>query len=170
MDEIWAEVPGYSDYFISDAGRVASKKFGWKILRASVNNKTNKNPYLKVNLNDNGIMKKFFIHKLVAHSFLGPTPKGMAVIHRDGNTLNNRLENIVFSGPSRRGYRSRVSIKELDTVCSAYCDVCGWRFPSGVGLSSTRAESSKMTIRHVKKTGHKVFVEAKTNIVYNLVE
>lgn len=36
------------------------------------------------------------VHELVAETFNGPTPDGMEVFHLDGDTQNNRLENLSY--------------------------------------------------------------------------
>jgi len=36
------------------------------------------------------------IHSLIASAFLGPKPEGMTVSHKDGNSKNNKPENLVY--------------------------------------------------------------------------
>jgi len=52
--------------------------------------------YHKVALSVFGEVKKRYVHRLVAGAFLGPCPKGMQVNHKDGNTFNNRSENLEY--------------------------------------------------------------------------
>jgi len=46
--------------------------------------------YLKVKLNN----KSKFIHKLVAEKYLGETPAGFSINHKNGIKTDNRLENL----------------------------------------------------------------------------
>jgi hypothetical protein len=39
------------------------------------------------------------VHKLVMEAFVGPCPPGKQCLHRDGNGLNNRLENLRWGTP-----------------------------------------------------------------------
>ena len=42
----------------------------------------------------NGARTNFLVHRAVAEAFLGPIPVGAEVNHKDGNKLNNRLDNL----------------------------------------------------------------------------
>jgi predicted nucleic acid-binding Zn-ribbon protein len=55
---------------------------------------------LKGTINHDGYLRnggKAFFHVLVAHEFLGPKPKGYECNHKDGNKLNNRVENLEYT-------------------------------------------------------------------------
>lgn len=104
MEEIWKDITNYKGYQVSNLGRIRTfdkttytKKHGirhWKnrILkeRLDKNNRT-----LSVYLYKNGKGKSYLIHRLVAQEFLGfPKDKSMTVNHKDGNRLNNKLDNL----------------------------------------------------------------------------
>lgn len=36
------------------------------------------------------------VHQLVANAFLGPTPKGKEILHKNGNSKDNRVSNLRF--------------------------------------------------------------------------
>lgn len=40
--------------------------------------------------------KNFKAHELVMLAFVGPTPKGKVIVHKNGNTFDDRLENLEF--------------------------------------------------------------------------
>lgn len=44
--------------------------------------------------------KRYFVHRLIAHTFLEYVPENYQVHHKDGNKLNNKLSNLVLLSPS----------------------------------------------------------------------
>ena len=93
-EEVWRELPGYSNYMVSDRGNVKSlDRRGWKgrVLKQMINSK-----YKRVGLSKDGIERGFHVHQLVAMSFLGHTSGGyeLVVDHIDGNKMNNNLINL----------------------------------------------------------------------------
>lgn len=55
-----------------------------------------RNGYPSVTLSKNGIIKRFMVHNLVMHLFVGKRPKKMDVNHIDGNRANPRLDNLEY--------------------------------------------------------------------------
>jgi hypothetical protein len=49
---------------------------------------------LKSLLAGEGPRRTFAVHSLVLRAFVGPRPAGMCCCHRDGDRVNNRLENL----------------------------------------------------------------------------
>lgn len=101
--ETWRDVVSYEGiYKVSTWGRVRSLgrwKFngvGEYYLKGRIMKQTSDNSgRLLVNLTDgNGKCRVRSVHHLVLLAFVGPRPKGMECCHRDGNPLNNRLENL----------------------------------------------------------------------------
>lgn len=96
MQEIWKDIPGYEGkYQISNLGNVMSLHFK----RSATNKKLltpvdNNHGYFQVMLRDNGNDNRFRIHRLVAEAFV-PNPENKPVVnHIDGNTKNNRADNL----------------------------------------------------------------------------
>ncbi len=89
VGEIWKDIRGYESlYQVSNLGRVKSiPREGTKggFLKPSIS----KSGYLCVTLSKNNKTKRFPIHRLVANNFL-------EVNHKDGNKLNNKLNNLEF--------------------------------------------------------------------------
>lgn len=55
--------------------------------------------YLMIGAFDNGKRTNVFVHRAVMEAFVGPCPEGMAVNHKDGNKLNNRVDNLEYVTP-----------------------------------------------------------------------
>lgn len=103
MQEIWLPVchETFSDhYLVSNKGRVRSlhKSLG------TVKNSSDGNEFISlinhsegykcVALSDNGMTKRFFVHRLVAEAFI-PNPNNLPQVnHIDGNKQNNCVSNL----------------------------------------------------------------------------
>jgi len=92
MNELWRNIDGYKEmYQVSSLGNVRSYKYGYpKILSSRIH----KNGYRYINLSLNGNIKSVNIHRLVAKSFIKNNDKLEFVNHKDGNKLNNYVENL----------------------------------------------------------------------------
>lgn len=92
------EIPGFEDYFIDNDGNVFSNKFitKSKIKRKFKQLKTQMfNGYSIISLYKEGYQKSYFVHRLVALTFLGePSSPDLVVNHKDGNRLNNIPDNL----------------------------------------------------------------------------
>jgi hypothetical protein len=103
--EIWKDIPDYEGiYQASSQGRIRtvegkitySVRHGerhWKsrILKGRGDNyRTGK----RVNLWKDKKSKDFLVARLVALTFLGEPPEGFTVNHKDGNRLNNSIDNL----------------------------------------------------------------------------
>ena len=106
-DERWVIVPGSDDcYEVSHRGRVWSRpRLGTRggIMAGS----TTPDGYRQVQLHCYGKMSNYRIHQLVALAFLGPTPEGMEICHKDGDQLNNDVSNLKFD-THRKNTQERV--------------------------------------------------------------
>lgn len=92
LREIWRDVKGYGGlYQVSIFGKVYSKKAN-KIIQPYRNNKG----YLKIDLYKDGKCEKFFVHRLVAETYI-PNPNGYPQVnHKDENKENNRVSNLEY--------------------------------------------------------------------------
>jgi len=102
-DEIWKSVNGYAgSYEISNYGRVKSlsrcikTKNNKQYMRKEIILKQylNKSGYYFVNLCKSSKMKNHRIHRLVAKHFISNKSKYNCVNHKDGNKINNHVENL----------------------------------------------------------------------------
>lgn len=103
MTEEWRDINGYEGFYqVSDNGLVKrlskiithcdGKSFYWKgrILKFDKDTKG----YYTVNLSKNGIVKRFWVHRLVAHAFIKSIGPNDIVNHLDGIKTNNNVDNL----------------------------------------------------------------------------
>jgi hypothetical protein len=92
------EIPGFKDYFIDNEGNVFSNKFiGKSKIRRNFKQLKTKifNGYSTISLFKEESKNSYFVHRLVALTFLGePSSPDLVVNHKDGNKLNNTPENL----------------------------------------------------------------------------
>lgn len=104
MTEHWLPIPGYTHYDVSDEGRVRSwyerpfrrtqpqARAGRPHLRSLQRHKE----YMTVMLKQDGVLRLYEVHRLVALAFLGAPPEGREVAHLDGKGTNNFLSNLQY--------------------------------------------------------------------------
>ena len=136
--EIWKPIPGYTNYKVSNLGRVKS------IYRASCKNQffegriltpiRNNGGYLKVNLSKDGVRKEGKIHRLVLSAFVGECPEGMVVNHIDEDKTNNCLSNLEYVTPKENSNHG----------------TCRERL-SAILTGRKRSEESRMRIKMAKR-------------------
>jgi len=106
MNEIWKDINKYNgNYQISNFGRVKSlqrtiidsmgRKFNYyeKILFLSIN----QFGYCRVRFSKNSKQVSKLVHRLVAEHFISNPYNYPVVNHKDGNKLNNNIENLEWT-------------------------------------------------------------------------
>lgn len=127
MHEEWRDVPGYEGYYqVSSFGNVKSvaRCFSLNeraqrcvidvVMKQHVIISNGGNEYLAVWLRKAGQRRKFFVHRLVAITFL-PNPEQKEVVnHRDSDTKHNAVLNLEWAtySENNRHYRERDSSKD----------------------------------------------------------
>ncbi len=109
----WFPVPGYGGWYEANAeGDIRS----WKTSR----NKKRETPLILkpcrrggmahcpsvVLRNENGKRENVYVHKIIASVFLGETPEGMIIGHRDNCQTNNNIYNLFFTTRKEVGKRT----------------------------------------------------------------
>ena len=90
MEEVWKDIPLYEGlYQASNLGRIKSLRKN-KIMSQQLN----KYGYSIIILWKNGYKKTIFVHRLIAMAFLKMSYKRRFVNHKDGNKLNNNVNNL----------------------------------------------------------------------------
>ena len=100
MKEIWKAIKDYEGkYEVSNLGRVKSlertSRLNKKIKEKILAPREHTGGYLRVQLS----RKDFYIHRLVAETFI-PNPENKSQVnHIDGNKRNNRVDNLEWNTP-----------------------------------------------------------------------
>lgn len=93
---MWKEIPGYSNYLVSDFGDVYSKESKKKL-----KNSISKFGYARVTLyKSNGEKHKIMVHRLVALAFIDNPQNLPQVNHINEDRLDNRAVNLEWCSSS----------------------------------------------------------------------
>lgn len=101
MKKIWKDIPSYENlYQVSNLGNIKSLinnrgNYREMILTPSVR----PDGYLTLTLSKNNKKKRYLVHRLILETFIGPCPVGMQCRHLDGDSSNNKLENLKWGSP-----------------------------------------------------------------------
>lgn len=91
MTEKWIQIKGYPDYQISNKLIIRSLKGGkYKI----VSPYKSKNGYYQVSFSVKGLVKKFYLHRIIADTFIEKVIRKPFINHKNGNKLDNSIENL----------------------------------------------------------------------------
>ena len=96
----WAAVPGFTGYEVSEIGEFRSfrsRSFRRTLKPRTHNTHISPHGYVYVKIaNPQRVSQTRQIHRLVLEAFVGPCPEGHEGCHRDGDKLNNRLDNLYW--------------------------------------------------------------------------
>ncbi len=115
MKEEWRSVRGYVGcYEVSNKGRVRSLTRKRRSNRDSVSivqSRVLKESYLPtgycfVHLSRNAKVKHFYIHRLVAATFIRRIKKGEQINHKDFNKKNNKITNLEIVTPKQNSHHA----------------------------------------------------------------
>lgn len=92
--ERWKKIDGYDNYSVSTFGRVRNDK------TKNLFNLQVKNGYYFTRLHKNNKSKNFYVHRLVANTFLKNLSDKSCVDHIDNNRLNSNISNLRWATKS----------------------------------------------------------------------
>lgn len=112
--EIWKSVVGFEKiYQVSNRGNIKRVKatrgsrVGY-LLTKHINNKG----YHRVRLRKENHNKMYYVHQLVALAFIGKHSEYIEINHKDGNPLNNNLENLEWTNRSKNTLHAAYVLKK----------------------------------------------------------
>ena len=113
--EKWVKISGYSQYSISNLGRVRNDITN-TIKTNTIARRGNTSYYVTRMINDEGIQKNELVHRLIAKAFIpNDDPHRDCINHIDGNGLNNNLDNLEWctkAENNRHAYRTGLANTE----------------------------------------------------------
>ena len=102
--EVFRSIENYDNYAVSSFGRVKNVRTGI-ILKA----RNDKDGYLRINLYDDGVMKTFTVHRLVACAFINNPNDKECVDHIDNNRTNNHISNLRFATANENQHNRKLN-------------------------------------------------------------
>ena len=96
------QILGFPNYSVSDKGVIYSKHKKGGALRPTLYD-----GYYYINLYKNGKSHTRTVHRVVLETFIGLRPKRMECRHLDGNTENNKLNNLCW-GTSKENEMDKI--------------------------------------------------------------
>lgn len=92
------KVKDFEDYLVSEDGNIYSNKYGKQ--RLMKQNVSKKDGYVRIKLYKNNVKKTFLLHRVIADSFIPNPDNKKEVNHKDGDKLNNSVDNLEWVTPS----------------------------------------------------------------------
>jgi hypothetical protein len=104
IDELWRPIPGYEQFYqVSNLGRVKSLSRGartgygrYRTVKERILIPSSWGGYPRVTLSENNRPRVYLVHRLVLLAFVGPCPEGMEARHLNGDSKDNRLDNLAW--------------------------------------------------------------------------
>lgn len=163
MKELWKQIEEHPEYYISNLGRVKSRKYrlynhhyeiaeGKKegYVEKIVKSHKHKTGYMGVTISTNNKVTTHYIHRLVATAFLDNKENLPQVNHIDGCKTNNSLQNLEFCNASYNGKHAyAIGLKKAETIHVAQYDAQGNLVMIWSGLPEIEeAGYNKRKVRH----------------------
>lgn len=157
-------IEGFEDYAVTTSGDIISYKKGRIVMKQWVDSKGR---YMQIALCNNGVIKKFLVHRLVGKAFI-PNPNDFPEIdHKDNNPQNNNVENLRWCTRkfnARRSFETMSPVRNFRT-CKLYY------YNKLVGNFKSVTEASKFASKEfgASKTGlQKYGVSKNCKLIKNL--
>ena len=121
MIEVWKRIINFTDYAISNHGRIMSFKRSPLGTFMSPSKNTSGTGYYYVTLSDkNKIRKDVSVHRLVAKHFVEGMCESLVVDHIDGNTSNNNCNNLQWISQQKNVEKGKVAQRNVELNSKNY--------------------------------------------------
>jgi len=114
-DEIWKQIPDFSNYEISSYGNIRNKSS-----RKHLSQGTLRGGYIRSKLkNDDNKYKSLTIHRIVAMTFIPNLENKSTVNHINHNKLDNRVENLEWASTTEQNRHKRKVPRDIQRLISS---------------------------------------------------
>jgi hypothetical protein len=113
--EIWREIDDYDYYSVSNFGRIKNNK-----TRRILKQGKDAYGYYKVNLSKDGVIKRIFVHRLLANAFIFNPENKSCVDHIDNNRSNNKINNLRWATKRENNQNAQLSKCNTSGVKGVY--------------------------------------------------
>lgn len=110
-NEIWKSIKGFSQYEVSNMGRIRSWKGEGFLIRKPFRDK--KSGRTQIGLYKNCIETNKDINILVLEAFIGKRQRGYETKWKDGDRTNNKLENLAWVKRLKNPHRRKLTDKDV---------------------------------------------------------
>ena len=121
-EEIFKEIANFPGYYISNFGNVKSSKTN-RLLKIQKSSR-----YSTVGLINNTKRYNYLVHRLVAQAFILNPENKPTVNHKNHDTYDNRIENLVPLCPTHHQYMHSRYAEEIKHIVDNYVNTFILRF------------------------------------------
>lgn len=175
MKEKWKQIKGYSNYQVSNKGRVRSNKNKTRCYRVMTTIEKS-DGYLCINLMKDSKMKQFVVHRLVAQAFKR-NPKNLPIVnHKDRNKKNNIINNLEWCTARHNVSHSCKYLQKTTDVTGVHIQLNSFIVRMGskgislnLGSYKTKKEAEKVykkAVSILELRGHSALIKYKQSL-YN---
>ena len=131
MGEEFKKIDDYDNYEVSILGNVRNSK-----TNLSLKPSKKRDGYYHVHLYKNGIMKNFYIHRLIAYAFI-PNPENLPCIdHIDRDRTNNSISNLRWVSRSNNNRNKPKKQNTSSKFMGVYFDKAKGKYVARISINN----------------------------------
>ena len=139
------EIEGFSAYRIGKDGIVTS--IAYEDYYMELKSRIDRGGYWSVRLSENGITYTKFIHRILAETFIPKVEGKPFVNHKNGNKLDNRIENLEWVSHGEN-IKHAYKMGLLKPSCKHVIDNCSGREYSSINVAAKHLNINYGTCRN----------------------